>query len=440
MCRADEQPPKEETEEEKLKAEEEAKAKGERREKTAGQIVGEVVLGIRTLASFNAEQLWYRQYESQVIKKKQAAISAIPMNAIISGFSWGGLQFFFGLQIYIGQKMSEGGQFGSLAPDMTSCSIDMKQFLYVFVPIMVMFGLIQTMGIMAGGMTDAAKAKAAAAELFERIDMETSPRDPSSLSGETMAEVGGIKGDIDVRDVIFAYPTRKTFPICNGYSLRIEAGQVCALCGPSGSGKSTIINLIERFYDPLFGTILIDGCDITTLNLKWFRQQLGLVGQEPVLFQGTVAENIALGKEGDVTQAEIEEAAKSANAHDFILTALGNGYQTDVGLRGGKLSGGQKQRVAIARALVRKPSIMLLDEATSALDNTSEKIVQAALDEMMAKQKKTTITIAHRLSTIRGADVIAVVNRGKIAEKGNHASLMKQRGIYFGLVKNQSGS
>ena len=147
------------------------------------------------------------------------------------------------------------------------------------------------------------------------------------------------------------------------------------------------------------------------------------MGQEPVLFEGTVAENIGYGKEG-ATQAEIEEAAEAANAHQFITEDLGDGYQTQVGLGGGKLSGGQKQRIAIARALVRKPSIMLLDEATSALDNTSEKIVQAALDEIMKKQKRTTITIAHRLSTIRGADTIAVVSTGQVVElRAGHARL-----------------
>ncbi|EOD40092.1 putative ABC transporter, partial [Emiliania huxleyi CCMP1516] len=198
-----------------------------------------------------------------------------------------------------------------------------------------------------------------------------------------------------------------------GYSLEIAAGQVVALCGPSGSGKSTIIGLLQRFYDPQAGTLMLDGVDIRTLNLRWLRQQIGVVGQEPVLFEGTVAENIGYGREG-ATEGEIEEAAQQANAHGFIINDLGDGYATQVGLRGGRLSGGQKQRVAIARALVRKPAIMLLDEATSALDNESEKI--AALDEIMSKMKRTTITIAHRLSTIRSADKIAVISGGQVVE------------------------
>ena len=229
--------------------------------------------------------------------------------------------------------------------------------------------------------------------------------------------------------------------MCTGYSLTIPAGQTVALCGPSGSGKSTIIGLIERFYDPQSGTVKLDGVDLKTLNVKWLRSQLGLVGQEPVLFSGSVSENIAYGKQ-DATQAEIEEAAKMANAHGFITDNLANGYDTNVGQGGGKLSGGQKQRVAIARAIIKKPSVLLLDEATSALDNESERIVQAALDEIMAKQKRTTVVIAHRLSTIRNADKIAVIHEGQVVDQGSHDELLSHvDGIYFKLVlAQQDGS
>ena len=243
-----------------------------------------------------------------------------------------------------------------------------------------------------------------------------------------------VKGDIEVRDVRFAYPTAPDHLVCKGYSLSIRAGETVALCGPSGSGKSTIIQLLERFYDPLSGSITLDGADLTSLNVRWLRSQLGLVGQEPVLFQGTVATNIAYGKQGESTQAEIEEAARMANAHGFITTTLAKGYSTDVGLKGGKLSGGQKQRVAIARAIIKKPAVLLLDEATSALDNESERIVQAALDEIMAKLKRTTIVIAHRLSTIRTADKIAVISEGAVVEEGTHDELLAQHGMYTNLV------
>ena len=242
-----------------------------------------------------------------------------------------------------------------------------------------------------------------------------------------------MRGELVVRDVVFAYPSAPDHLVCKGYSVKIEAGQVCALCGPSGSGKSTVFQLVERFYDPQEGAVLFDGHDLRTLNVKWLREQMALVGQEPVLFTGSVADNIAYGKAG-ATQEEVEWAARMANAHTFITEDLGDGYSTEVGLGGGKLSGGQKQRVAIARAIIKKPALLLLDEATSALDNTSERVVQAALDEIMAKLKRTTIVIAHRLSTIRGADKIAVVNEGRIVEEGTYDSLMASRGLFHTLA------
>jgi len=179
--------------------------------------------------------------------------------------------------------------------------------------------------------------------------------------------------------------------------------------------------------------VLLDGVDIKTINVRWLRAQFGYVGQEPVLFQGTVAENIAHGSPG-ASQEAIEEAAKMANAHAFITENLADGYRTNVGLKGGKLSGGQKQRVAIARAVIKKPKVLLLDEATSALDNESERVVQAALDEIMTKQKRTTIVIAHRLSTIRNADKIAVINEGVVLEQGTHDELLANQNMYTNLV------
>ena len=218
---------------------------------------------------------------------------------------------------------------------------------------------------------------------------------------ESGVRLPSVSGRIVVTDVVFAYPGAPDKQVANRLSLRIEAGQACALCGPSGSGKSTIIALLERFYDPLSGSICLDGVELTTLNVKWLRSILGLVGQEPVLFLGTVAENIAHGKEG-ATLEEVEEAARMANAHGFITEALSDGYETQVGQFGGKLSGGQKQRVAIARAIIKQPVVLLLDEATSALDNESEQVVQQAIDSLMTKQQRTTVTIAHRQVTAGG--------------------------------------
>lgn len=205
-----------------------------------------------------------------------------------------------------------------------------------------------------------------------------------------------------------------------------------ALVGESGSGKSTAISLIERFYDPDSGRVTLDGVEIQTLKLSWLRQQMGLVSQEPVLFNETIRDNIAYGKQGDVTEEEIISATKAANAHNFI-SSMPQGYNTSVGERGVQLSGGQKQRIAIARAILKNPKILLLDEATSALDAESERVVQDALDRVMVD--RTTVVIAHRLTTIRGADVIAVVKNGVVAEKGTHDFLMKiNGGAYASLV------
>mmetsp|Transcript_41180 Transcript_41180/g.96206 ORF Transcript_41180/g.96206 Transcript_41180/m.96206 type:complete len:728 (-) Transcript_41180:578-2761(-) len=298
----------------------------------------------------------------------------------------------------------------------------------------------QQLAIIGQNLVPVAKARRAAAKVINTIK-RTPPIDAFASGGDTLEHVAG---DIDIRDVHFAYPSAPDTLICKGYSLVVGAGQAVALCGPSGSGKSTIISLIERFYDPQSGAVMLDGVDVKALNVGWLRQQIGLVGQEPVLFVGTVGENISYGKVGTATQDEIEEAARMANAHNFITEALPNKYDTPVGIRGGKLSGGQKQRVAIARAVIRKPAVLLLDEATSALDNESERVVQEALDAIVRHERdksglgRTTITIAHRLTTIRNSDKIAVVNQGRVVEEGSHEELLDRGGAYCRLVEAQN--
>jgi ATP-binding cassette subfamily B (MDR/TAP) protein 1 len=246
-----------------------------------------------------------------------------------------------------------------------------------------------------------------------------------------------VKGALSFENVEFAYPTRPGDSILKNLSIDIEAGKTIAFVGPSGGGKSTIVKMLERFYDPLDGVVKLDGVDIKDINVKHLRSLMGYVGQEPTLFATTVKNNIQYGNPS-ATQEQIEEAAKLANAHDFI-SSFSDGYNTQVGDKGAQLSGGQKQRIAIARVLVANPSILLLDESTSALDAESELIVQEALDNVLAVQKRTTVIIAHRLSTIRNADTIAVVMNGSIVEKGSHDELMvAPTGYYRKLVDKEA--
>lgn len=275
---------------------------------------------------------------------------------------------------------------------------------------------------------DSSKAKSASASVFAILDSK-SKIDPSDESGMTLENV---KGEIELRHISFKYPSRPDVQIFRDLSLAIHSGKTVALVGESGSGKSTVISLLQRFYDPDSGHITLDGVEIQKLKLKWYRQQMGLVSQEPVLFNDTIRANIAYGKEGNATEAEILAASELANANRFI-SSLQQGYDTLVGERGVQLSGGQKQRVAIARAIVKDPKILLLDEATSALDAESERVVQEALDRVMVN--RTTIIVAHRLSTIKNADVIAVVKNGVVVEKGKHDTLINIKdGFYASLI------
>jgi len=276
------------------------------------------------------------------------------------------------------------------------------------------------------------KAQEAARSLKELFDRKPAI-DPWSADG---APVESVEGTIEFRDVHFRYPTRPEQPVLRGLNLTVKAGQYVALVGASGCGKSTTIALLERFYDPLVGGIYVDGKEISSLNLNDYRSFLALVSQEPTLYQGTIRENILLGVDrDDVSDSAVDFACKEANIYDFIQS-LPDGFSTIVGSKGTLLSGGQKQRIAIARALIRDPKILLLDEATSALDSESEHVVQAALDA--AAKGRTTIAVAHRLSTIQKADVIYVIDQGKIVEAGTHSELMKKGGRYFELVNLQS--
>lgn len=297
--------------------------------------------------------------------------------------------------------------------------------------------MILTYGAVAVGQTlsfapEYAKARSAAAHLFALFNREPAI-DSYSLQGQ---KLNNCQGTLELRQVSFNYQSRPDVPVLQDLSVTIGSGQTVAFVGSSGCGKSTSVQLLQRFYDPCQGAVLFDNTDIKNLNVQWLRSQIGIVSQEPVLFDCSIAENIAYGDNSrKVSLDEIQRAAKAANIHSFIED-LPEKYNTPVGAKGTQLSGGQKQRIAIARALIRSPKVLLLDEATSALDNESEKVVQQALDQ--ARKGRTCIMIAHRLSTVQNADLIIVMKNGRVIEMGTHQQLITNRGAYFHLVNAQT--
>ena len=270
------------------------------------------------------------------------------------------------------------------------------------------------------------RAATSADRVFEIIDTP-----PSVAEKEDAIALEDIKGTIEFKDVYFSYDTEKN--AINGISFRAEAGEMIGLVGHSGAGKSTVINLITRFYDPSEGSIEVDGHDTRDIKLKALRQQVGVVLQDPFLFQGTIAENIGYSKPG-ASRHEIIAAAKAANAHEFIVK-FSDGYDTMVGERGARVSGGERQRISIARAILKNPKILILDEATSSVDTETESNIQEALERLV--RGRTVFAIAHRLSTLKYADRLVVLKDGKVDEIGTHAELLAKDGIYAGLCEKQ---
>ncbi|XP_065254509.1 ATP-dependent translocase ABCB1-like [Emys orbicularis] len=379
----------------------------------AGAVAEEILTAIRTVVPFNGQMKALAKYDVNLENARKVGVKKSITTYTSLGFTEFILFGAFALAFWYGTKLT----------------VEEKENYDLGCVLIVLFSLLRGAFYLGQGspyLESVANARGAAYEVYKVISKHRL-LDSSAKEGYRPDK---LKGDIKFKNIHFCYPSRPDVKILKGLNLKVQSGKTIALVGSSGCGKSTAIQLLQRFYDPVQGEITLDGRDIRTLNIKWLREHIGLVSQEPILFATTIAENICCGREG-ITDYEIEKAAKEANAFDFI-SRLPDKFNTMVGERGAQLSGGQKQRIAIARALARNPRILLLDEATSALDTQSESIVQAALDK--ARAGRTTIVIAHRLSTIRTADIIAGFHNGVVVEQGTHNELMTQKGVYYSLV------
>jgi ATP-binding cassette subfamily B protein len=379
---------------------------------SVGSYAGEIIQNIRTVQGFNREAAEAEAFDREVEAAFAIARSRIRQRAFLIAIAIlilaGGLvaMMYTGGRDVITGAMS-GGELAA----------------FMFYAVMVGTGFA-TLSEVWGDLQRAAGATERLLDLVSaKSDIVDSGRPQALAARPAMA----------LRDVVFAYPSRPDRRALDGMSLHIEAGRSLALVGPSGAGKTTVFELLQRFYDPQQGCIELDGVDIRELPLEQLRSQLAIVPQQPMLFSADVRYNIAYGRP-DASDVEIEAAARRAHAHEFI-SALPEGYASDLGERGVRLSGGQRQRIALARAMLMDPCVLLLDEATSALDAESEFQVQQAIAELM--HERTTVIIAHRLATIRDADCIAVLDDGRVVATGTHEELMGSNELYARLARLQ---
>ncbi|CAK7307631.1 Bile salt export pump [Vulpes lagopus] len=379
----------------------------------AGQITNEALSNIRTVAGIGKERQFIEAFEAELEKPFKTAFRKANVYGFCFGFS----------QCIVFVANSASYRYGGyLIPN------EGLHFSYVFRVISSVVLSATALGRASSYTPSYAKAKISAARFFQLLDRQP-PIKVYSSAGEKW---DNFQGQVDFVDCKFTYPSRPDTQVLNGLSVSVRPGQTLAFVGSSGCGKSTSIQLLERFYDPDQGKVMIDGHDSRKVNVQFLRSNIGIVSQEPVLFACSIMDNIKYGDNTrEIPMEKVIEAAKQAQLHDFVMS-LPEKYETNVGSQGSQLSRGEKQRIAIARAIVRNPKILLLDEATSALDTESEKTVQVALDK--AREGRTCIVIAHRLSTIQNSDIIAVMSQGIVIEKGTHEELMAQKGAYYKLV------
>ena len=382
----------------------------------SASVVEETVAAVRIVKSFTREDYEINRFSQAVTETYEAAMRRAQVRAVLSPAI--GFMAFASITITLWFGSYEVIQGRLTAGDLVAYLI---YTMMVAAPIATLAGLYARFQAAIG----------ATERLFDLLDEE-----PDIVSAPGAAVLPPLIGEVRFEGVSFTYTA--DVPVFREVSFRAEPGKVVALVGPSGAGKSTLISLIPRFWDVDAGVVRIDGCDIRQVDVTSLRKQIGIVPQETILFSDTVYANILYGKL-DATQEEVEAAARAANAHDFILNDLPDGYETAVGERGVKLSGGQRQRVAIARAILKDPRILILDEATSSLDSESESLVQEALEHLM--QGRTSFVIAHRLSTIVDADWVLVLNEGHLVEQGTHLSLLERPdGLYTRLYEMQFGA